>query len=192
MTHAAQAICSIGVLGPDGTIIVHDCGAGVFVAITPDGARPRTVADFSPGSLGGTPLRALVRPNLKSYYDRAARTVITAGAVPVPSEGGACIQIYSVVVSPFSGFQIQGATALLATIPCTVYGVWEGGLQITSFDVRGMEPHLITRERCPATFRAGLWCYGVYMQRVAHIEFLRAYVPEVARLFFKPRVGGTA
>jgi hypothetical protein len=96
----------------------------------------------------------------------------------VPSD-----QVYGLSVSEFDGFYAHFARTLLATIPCTLYGVWEAASRITSFDARDMEPHLITRERCPATFRSGQWCYCVYMQRASSLEFLRAYIPEEVRCF---------
>ncbi len=176
-----KAICSIGVLGPDGAILIHDCGKSQVHIAMQDGTHVQLVADLL------TDQRLLpARLNLKSYYDRNARYMVTAGRLMASSsqqqlqqgEAEACIGVYGLTVSEFDNFYVRAAPSLLATIPCTLYGVWEGASRITSFDARDMEPHLITRERCPTTFRAGQWCYGVYMQRVSSLEFLRAYIPE--------------
>jgi cysteine-rich repeat protein len=167
-------ICSIGVLGPDGTILIHDCGQGRFYAAMADGTRTQLVADFSAQASATAHV-----VTLKSYYNRTARYAVTAGVLRSPQAEGGCIGVYGLTVSPFDANRlVTGTRSTLALIPCTAYGVWESGTQITSFDVRGMLPHLVLRERCPPTFRAGQACYVVHLQRPAHMEFLRAYIPE--------------
>ena len=170
-----RAICSLAALGPDGTLLIHDCGAARWFTAPASGARAQPVADMS---LMLAPPDAVGAVNLKSYYNRTARLAVTAGVLLDTSAGG-CIGVYGLTVSA------DGASAArtdLAVLPCTAYGVWEAGAQYTSFDMRGMLPHLVARDRCPPTFRAGEWCYVVYMQRPAHLELLRAYVPELGGL----------
>ena len=160
------AIGSMAILAPDSALLVHDCATNKFFLSAADGAHVQTVADLS----------SILLPigMLKNFYDRAARTVVTAGVLQ--DNATSCIGVYGLSISMDA--LVPAARTLLATIPCTVYGVIEGGTRWSSMDMRGMLPHLILRDRCPPTFRSGQWCYVVYMQRPSHLEQMRAYLPE--------------
>ncbi len=73
-----KAICSIGVLGPDGAILLHDCGTAQVHVAMQDGTHVQLAGDFS------DELRP-ARLNLKSFYDRRARYMVTAGVMLPPS-----------------------------------------------------------------------------------------------------------
>ena len=77
---------------------------------------------------------------------------------------------------------LPSAPIQLVSIPRTIYNVWEGATKKISFDVTGMEPRMVLLEQCPPTFRVLQMCYVVYMERPAHMEFLRAYIPEAGGL----------
>ena len=171
---AFTRICSLGALFPDGLLLFHDCARMQFYVTDAAGAQtPQLASDLS-----GLLQPSLLLP-LKTFYNRTARSAVTAG-VPIDSAAsGLCVLVYALQLSaPSATAFVSTTTRLLATIPCTLYGVWENGARITSFDVRDMLPYLVTRERCPPTFRSGQFCYAVHMQRPAHLEFLRAYVVE--------------
>ena len=166
-----QSICSIGILASDRAILVHDCGTQRFWAGDSDGGHMQVVADF--GTVWAPPPP---RVFLKSLYDRAARTVVTAGVLLDATQG--CVAVHALAVANVTDWTLlQASTTLLATLPCTVYGVYEGAKQWTSMDIRGMLPYLVVRDRCPPTFRVGQFCYAVHLQRPAHLELLRAYLP---------------
>jgi cysteine-rich repeat protein len=164
------SICSIGVLAGDSAIVVHDCGATRFWVADASGAHAQQIASFDEVWAPPTP-----RVFLKSFYDRSARVVVTAGVLKEQSQG--CVSVNAIALSNFTDWSIQATTTLLATLPCTVYGVYENGKQWTSMDIRGMLPYLIVRDRCPPTFRVGQYCYAVHLQRPAHLEIMRAYLP---------------
>ena len=164
------SICSLGVLSGDKAVVVHDCGAQQFWAGDAGGAHMQLVADFSAVWSPPAP-----RVFLKSLYDRDARQIVSAGVLADPS--GGCVAVHAIALSNFTDWTLQATTTLLATLPCTVYGVYEGATQWTSMDIRGMLPYLVVRDRCPPTFRIGQTCYAVHLQRPAHLEIMRAYLP---------------
>ena len=164
------AICSMAYLGPDDTLLIHDCGSGKFFAADATGAHTQLVNDLSDVLLPGTDTRA--------YYNRTARTAVMAGLLRDPS-GKGCVGLYGLTLSPFSDWTLTAARTPIATLPCTAYNVYEEGIvRWTSMDLRGMTPYLVTHERCPPTLRLDQWCYVVHMQRPSHLDLMRAYVPE--------------
>ena len=158
-------VCSIGALSDgSGAFLLHDCGASRMYLGSSD--RGQLVADLS----------GLIAPtltNFKAYYDRQAAVALVAG-IPIDysastsAANSICVAVHRVNAS-------DSTTSLFATIPCTAYGVWEGGTRVASFDMRDMQPYLIALNDCPATFRAGgKACYYVYLQR--HMEFVQAVI----------------
>ena len=164
------SICSIAILTDDGAIVVHDGGAQQFWASDAVGTHMQLIADFS-ATWAPPPPRVFV----KSFYDRSTRTIVSAAILKDTSNG--CVAVQRMQVSQFTDWSLQTSSTLLAVLPCTVYGVYEGGRQWTSMDIRGMVPYLIVRDRCPPTFRVGQWCYAVHLQRPSHLELMRAYLP---------------
>ena len=173
--HVFGAICSVAVLAPDASILIHDCAKQQFWVAMHDGSHVQPVVDWS----------SLIAPtvsknsfNFKAFYDKSSRSAVVAAPTLMQSPT-ACIQILKLNISHFNGAYISAVTnGVIAEIPCTLYGVWEGGTKIISFDARGMEPYQVTREICASTFRPGQICYVVYMQRTSHMDFLKAFVPE--------------
>jgi cysteine-rich repeat protein len=162
-------ICSVAVIGPDSSILVHDCGAQqLFVALGGDGSHVQMVADWSD--------HFAPEAFFKAYYNKAQRTAVVAGTLLVSTDG--VIGIERVNISAFENFSAFGTTLSLAVIPRTAYNVWEEGTKRASMDVGGMEPRAVLYEACPPTFRALQMCYAVYMERPVHMEFMRAYIPE--------------
>ena len=160
---------------------MHDCGAQqLYIAMGGDGSHAQLVADWSDyfapitssSSSGGS---------FKAHYDKARRTAVVAGTLlPAHSElnSGGVVGVQLVNISAFHNFFVSSSTLSLAIIPRTAYNVWEGGTKRVSMDVGGMEPRAVLREACPPTFRAMQICYCVYMERPAHMEFMRVYIPE--------------
>ena len=160
---------------------MHDCGAQqLYIAMGGDGSHAQLVADWSDyfapitssSSSGGS---------FKAHYDKARRTAVVAGTLlPAQSElnSGGVVGVQLVNISAFHNFFVSSSTLSLAIIPRTEYNVWEGGTKRVSMDVGGMEPRAVLREACPPTFRAMQICYCVYMERPAHMEFMRVYIPE--------------
>ena len=176
-----RQICSMAILTADGSVMVHDCGSQRMYLISKDGGRAQPLADLPLTAPSGTQPLQSFPATTKAYYDRDARIAVVAGA-PLASASAACISVLGVSVSgtaldtPFS--RIVGGITPLADLPCTVYGVSEGPLFFSSFDVRDMQPYAVTREPCLVAAWAGQPCYVVYMERSAHLELLRAYIPE--------------
>lgn len=166
-----QDVCSLAVLAPDASIAFHDCGAQQLFVSMADGSHVQMVADWS------AVFQSTRNSNNKAYYNKATRQVVVAGTL-LPASS--LIGVQMVNISAFEDFYASASTppVMLATIPQTIYNVWEGASKILSFDVSGMEPRAVLLEPCPATFRSLQLCYVVYMERPAHMEFLRAYIPE--------------
>ena len=163
------AICSMAHLRPDDALLIHDCGSGRFFAADATGAHAQPVADLSD---------VLARVDTRAYYNRTARTAVVAAPL-LKDQDGNCVGVYGLTVSPFADWTLSATRTLLATLPCTVYNVYEDGVvRWTSMDLRGLTPYLVTRERCPPTLRLDGWCYVLYMQRPSHLDLMRAYVPE--------------
>jgi len=178
--HEFGAICSIAVLAPDASILIHDCGKQQIWVAMGDGTHVQEVVDWSSSLMPMNPSIPL-SPGLifKAFYDKSQRLTVVAAQSTNPSSSSSCVQILKVNISHFDGAYISATTSdTIAEIPCTLYGVWEGGTKIISFDAHGMEPYQVTREICAATFRPGQLCYVVYMQRTSHMDFLKAFIPE--------------
>ena len=165
-----------GTQEPDSSILFHDGGAQqLFIAMGSDGSHAQPVADWSHYF---APVTA-ASPSFKAHYDKRRRTAVVAGTLlPGVAADGGIIGVQLVNVSAFENFFVTSTTLSLATIPRTAYNVWEGGTKRVSMDVGGMEPRAVLHEACPPTFRALQMCYAVYMERPAHMEFMRAYIPE--------------
>jgi cysteine-rich repeat protein len=165
-----NAICSMAFIAPEHSLLIHDCGANRFFAAELDGTGVRQVADLS------EVLRA--PPTFKGYYHRSERLAVTAGLLVDPDKANGCIAVYTLTLANATR-PSTAVSALLATIPCTIYGVHEEyTTRWSSMDVRGMQPHLLVRDRCPSAFRQSQWCYILHMQRAASLDRLRVYIPE--------------
>lgn len=163
------SICSMAYLRPDDTLLIHDCGSGRFFASDATGGHTQLVADLSDVLLAPTHTRA--------HYNRTARTAVVAAPLKDTTQG--CVGVYGLTLSSFVDWSLTSTRTLLATLPCTVYNVYENGaVRWTSMDLRGLTPYLVTHERCPPTLRLDQWCYVLYMQRASHLDLMRAYVPE--------------
>jgi hypothetical protein len=152
-------ICSVAVLPPDETILIHDCGTQqLYAAKAPDGTHVQLIADWS--EYFDAALQSLT--GFKAYYDKGLRTVVTAGVT-----ADATIQVR--VVSNITAFDADlsvrsGGDTVLAVIPRTAYNVWDDdGTRHTSYDVSGMQPRAVLMDNCPSTFRSMQQCYVVYM-----------------------------
>jgi cysteine-rich repeat protein len=169
------AICSMAYMKPDDTLLIHDCGSGQFFVASASGAHVQPVADFTD---------VLAVADTRAYYNRTARTAVIAATLrkdTLPPTDG-CVGVYGLTLSPFSDdWTLTSTRTAIATLPCTVYGVYEDdaeGTRWTSMDLRGMVPYLVTHDRCPPTLRLNEWCYVIYMQRPSHLDLMRAYLPE--------------
>jgi cysteine-rich repeat protein len=159
------AICSMAYMPPDNALLIHDCGSGRFFAADASGARVQLVADLTD---------VLAIADTRAHYNRTARTAVIASTL----KQGGCVGVYGLTLSSASNDMTRTA---IATLPCTVYGVYEDGAEGTrwsSMDLRGMAPYLVAHDRCPPTLRLNQWCYVVYMQRASHLDLMRAYLPE--------------
>ena len=163
-------ICSMAYMHSDGALLIHDCGSGQFFAADTNGNRVQMVSDLS---------AALSLTDTRAHYNRTARTAIVAGSLRDETEG--CVGVYGLTLSSLVDWTFSATRTDIAKLPCTVYGVYEEGMEgkrWTSMDMRGMVPYLVGHDRCPPTLRLDQWCYVIYMQSVAHLDLMRAYLPE--------------
>ena len=153
LTQQLTRFCSLQVL-PDASIVAHECQEQSIVLLLN----------------GGTQLaRALFLPLLPSRRMRAFRDgelVLLAGLPQ--QQGGACVQLHAYNTTSGSG-------ALLASLECIAYNVFEGGLIYSSFSMDGMIPYQVTRGGCPFQMMLASSCYVVHMER-SDMQILKAYV----------------
>jgi hypothetical protein len=152
----SKNICSVAVLEPDSTIVMHDCGTQqLFVAMGGDGSHVQMVADwsdvFSKVRLGASDapdanLTLTYQDDaFKAYYNKKTRTAVVAGTLLHTEDGIAAVQLVN--ISAFNNFFVTGSTANMAVIPRTAYNVWEGGgIKRASMDMEGMQPRAVLYE----------------------------------------------
>ena len=70
----SNRICSVGVLAPDASILIHDCGTQqLYIAMGDDGSHVQLVADWSD---------VFVKDDtFKAHYNRRERTAAVAGTL---------------------------------------------------------------------------------------------------------------